>query len=170
MYVVAGGGTGGHVIPGLAVARELRERGHEVVFVGTRRGMEARLVPEAGFPLELLRVGALKQVTWTERLRTVLDLPAAMLEAGAMLERRRPRAVFSLGGYAAGPVTLMAILKDIPVVVMEPNAMPGFAHRLIGPFVRGALLGFEQGGRFFPPGRWEASGIPVREDFFGVAS
>lgn len=167
-FVMAGGGTGGHVLPGLAVARELRERGYEVVFVGTSRGLEARLAPEAGFPLLLVRVGALKRVSWAERLRTAMALPASFVEAGAILDRTRPRAVFSMGGYASGPVTLMALLKDIPVVVMEPNAMPGLAHRLIGPFVRRALLGFEQGGRFFPPGRWEAIGIPIGEAFFRV--
>jgi len=167
-FVMAGGGTGGHVLPGLAVARELRERGYEVVFVGTSRGLEARLVPEAGFPLLLVRVGALKRVSWAERLRTVTALPASFVQAGAILDRTRPRAVFSMGGYASGPVTLMALLKDIPVVVMEPNAMPGFAHRLVGPFVRRALLGFDAGGRYFPSGRWEAVGIPIREEFFKV--
>ena len=165
-FVMAGGGTGGHVIPGLAVARELRQRGHAAVFVGASRGMEARLVPAAGFPLELLRAGALKKVSWRERLRTAVQLPAGLAQAASVLDRIRPRAVFSLGGYAAGPVLLMALMKDIPVVVMEPNAMPGFAHRLVGRFVRRALLGFGQAARFFPQGRWEVTGIPVREEFF----
>ena len=167
-FVVVAGGTGGHVIPGLAVARELRERGHSVVLIGTTRGMESKLVPPAGFELHLLQAGALQQVSWRRRLRTAMELPTGLVEAAAILEQAQPRAVFSMGGYASGPVTLMAWAKDIPVVVMEPNAVPGLAHRLIGPFVTRALLGFEQAGRFFPPGRWEVTGIPIREEFFRV--
>ena len=168
VFVMAGGGTGGHVIPGLAVARELRQRGHSVLFVGTSRGMEARLVPQAGFPLRLLRVGALKQVGWGRRLRTLFELPASFAEAGRILDEARPQAAFSMGGYSSGPVTLMAVMKDIPVVIMEPNAMPGFAHRLIGPFISRALLGFERAQRYFPYGRWEVAGIPIREEFFRI--
>ncbi|HYM09678.1 MAG TPA: undecaprenyldiphospho-muramoylpentapeptide beta-N-acetylglucosaminyltransferase [Bryobacterales bacterium] len=165
-FVMAGGGTGGHVLPALAVAQELRRRGHKVVFIGTARGMEARLVPEAGFCLRTLQVGALKQVSWARRLRTMLQLPASLVAAAGMLAGLRPKAVFSMGGYASGPVALIALLRGIPVVVMEPNAFPGFTHRLIGRFVTRALLGFEQAGRFFPPGRSEVTGIPIREEFF----
>ncbi|MBI3695108.1 MAG: undecaprenyldiphospho-muramoylpentapeptide beta-N-acetylglucosaminyltransferase [Acidobacteria bacterium] len=167
-FVMAGGGTGGHVIPALAVGEELRRRGHTVVFVGTSKGMEARLVPRAGFTLRVLRVGALKRVSWTRRLLTAAELPASFMQAAGILEEEQPRAVFSMGGFASGPVTLMAWAKEIPVVVMEPNAMPGFAHRLIGPFTSRALLGFEQAGRFFPHGRWEVTGIPIREEFFRI--
>src|SRR5712692_2387677 len=167
-FVIAGGGTGGHVMPGLAVAKELRKRGHTAIFVGTSRGMEARLAPAAGFPLRLLKVGALKRVSWMRRLRTLVELPGSFVQAARILEETRPRAVFSMGGYSSGPVTLMAMMKEIPVVILEPNAMPGFAHRLIGPFVSRALLGFEQAGRFFPYGRWEVTGIPIREEFFCI--
>jgi UDP-N-acetylglucosamine--N-acetylmuramyl-(pentapeptide) pyrophosphoryl-undecaprenol N-acetylglucosamine transferase len=167
-FVMAGGGTGGHVMPGLAVAKELRGRGYEAVFVGTSRGLEARLAPEAGFPLRLLRIGALKRVSWRERMRTLAALPASLLEAGRVLDDSAPAAVLSLGGYASGPVTCMAVMKNIPVVVMEPNAMPGFAHRMIGPFARRALLGFEQAAPYFPPQRWEVTGVPVRPEFFTV--
>lgn len=168
LFLFAVGGTGGHVMPGLAVAQELRCRRHEVVFVGTSRGMESRLVPDAGFELRMLRVGALKRVSFFERLRTLVELPGAFVEAGGILDRLRPHAVFSMGGYSSGPVTLMAIMKEIPVVAMEPNAIPGFAHRLVGRFVTRALLGFEQASRFFPPGRWEVTGIPIRGEFFRV--
>lgn len=168
MFLIVGGGTGGHVIPGLAVGKELRKRGHAVEFVGTSQGIEMRLAPEAGFPLRLLRVGALKQVSWKRRLRTAFELPASFFTAVRILEETRPGAVFSMGGYASGPVTLMAAMKEIPIVVMEPNAMPGFTHRLIGPLVSRALLGFEQAARYFPSGRWEVSGIPIREEFFHV--
>jgi UDP-N-acetylglucosamine--N-acetylmuramyl-(pentapeptide) pyrophosphoryl-undecaprenol N-acetylglucosamine transferase len=167
-FVVAGGGTGGHVLPGLAVARELRARGHFVVFVGTARGLENRLVPEAGFPLHLLRVGALKSVSLGRRLRTLLELPPAFLEAGRILEHEHAAAVFSMGGYASGPVTLMAWDKEIPVILLEPNAMPGFAHRVIGPLITRALLGFPQAAPYFPAGRSEVTGIPIRQEFFRI--
>lgn len=148
------------------MARELERRGHSVVFVGTRRGVEMRLVPLAGYPLRLLRVGALNQVSWRRRLGTLTELPGAFWRAATILDQTRPGAVLSLGGYASGPVTLMAWMKQIPLVILEPNAAPGFAHRRIAPVAARALLGFEQAGRFFPEGRWEASGIPVREEFF----
>ncbi|MBI3667622.1 MAG: undecaprenyldiphospho-muramoylpentapeptide beta-N-acetylglucosaminyltransferase [Acidobacteria bacterium] len=167
-FVVVAGGTGGHVLPGLAVARELRQRGHSVVFVGTSRGMESKLVPREGFELRLLEAGALKNVSWRERLRTAMALPVGFLGAARILGQTKPRAVFSMGGYASGPVTAMVLVKNIPLVVMEPNAVPGLAHRLIGRFVTHALLGFEQAGRFFPQGRWEVTGIPIREEFFHV--
>jgi UDP-N-acetylglucosamine--N-acetylmuramyl-(pentapeptide) pyrophosphoryl-undecaprenol N-acetylglucosamine transferase len=169
-FVVTGGGTGGHVLPGLAVARELHARGHAVIFVGTARGLETRLVPDAGFPLHLLRVGALKGVPIWRRLRTLAELPLAFLEAGRILDHEHAAAIFSMGGYSSGPVTLMAWAKEIPVVILEPNAQPGFAHRLIGPFVTRALLGFVQAQRFFPSGRSEVTGIPIRQEFFRIAA
>ncbi len=165
---MAGGGTGGHVLPGLAVARELRRRGHSAVFVGTVNGVETRLVPPAGFALRLLEVGALKQVTWARRLRTLWELPASFVQAAAILRQAEASAVFSMGGYSSGPVNLMAWAADIPLVVMEPNAIPGFAHRQIGPLVTRALLAFESAGRYFPPGRSEVTGIPIRQEFFDL--
>jgi UDP-N-acetylglucosamine--N-acetylmuramyl-(pentapeptide) pyrophosphoryl-undecaprenol N-acetylglucosamine transferase len=165
-FVMAGGGTGGHVFPGLAVARELRDRGHSVVFVGTASGVENRLVPREGFPLRLLEVGPLKQVSWGRRLRTAAELPGSILQAASILEEARAQAVFSMGGYSSGPVMLMAWAKGIPVVAMEPNAMPGFAHRSMAPLVTRALLGFQEGIRHFPAGRAEVTGVPIRQEFF----
>ena len=168
VFLIAAGGTGGHVLPGLAVAEELRRRGHGAVFAGARRGLESRLAPQAGFELELLRASPLERAGWRQQLRTALHLPAGLLDAGGILERRRPRAVLSLGGYAAGPVLLMSWIDDIPVVAMEPNAWPGLAHRLAGPLVRRALLGFPQAARWFPAGRAEVTGVPIRERFFAL--
>ncbi len=160
-----GGGTGGHVIPLLAVARELRKRGHQVLFVGTRHGIEARLVPAAGFPIHYIEIGALKSVSVATRLTTLLRLP---LETLRLLNLPRPKAVFSLGGYAAGPPVLAALMKGIPIVVMEPNALPGFTNRRIARFVRRALVSFEETAAYFPKGRTELTGLPVREEFFRI--
>ncbi len=167
-FLIAAGGTGGHVIPGLQIARELRRRGYCCRFVGTARGLESRLVPQEGFPLTLLAVGALNRVSIRRQMETMIRLPQALWQAGRLLDRQRPAAVLSLGGYVAGPVLLAAILRKIPIVVVEPNAKPGLAHRLVGRFVSHALLGFPRGEEYFRPGRSEFSGIPIRDEFFQV--
>ena len=128
-FVMAGGGTGGHVIPALAVARELRSRGHAVRFIGTRRGIEAKLVPAADFPIDWIEIGGLNRVGLRRMITSLAELPWSVFEAARMLNRARPIAVFSMGGYVAGPVLIAALWKRLPVVVMEPNAVPGFTHR-----------------------------------------
>lgn len=165
---MAGGGTGGHVIPALAVARELRSRGNEAVFIGTRQGLEAKLVPAEGFPIEWIEIGGLKRVGAVRAFRTMGQLPASVLQVRRLIEKYRPAATFSMGGYAAGPVVLAAWLRRLPVVVMEPNAVPGFTNRRIGRFVARALVSFPDTARFFPPGRSEETGLPVRSEFFSI--
>jgi len=167
-FIVTGGGTGGHVFPGLAVARLLREKGSDVTFVGTQEGLEARLVPEAGFAIEFVRVGGLNRVGLMRQVRTLWQLPASIVKAHSLLRRRQADAVFSTGGYVAGPVMAAALLARIPLVVMEPNAMPGLTNRSLGRFVFRALLGFEAARPWFPPGRAEVTGLPVRREFFDL--
>jgi len=167
--MIAGGGTGGHVIPALAVAAELRQRGCEdVLLVGTSRGLEARLAPRNGLRLETIDVGALKRVGVWQAGATLLQLPLSFLQAARVLEAFRPHVVYGVGGYASGPVLLMAAMKNIPVVVHEPNAMPGFANRVLAPLVSRALVAFPEAARFFPTGRVEQVGVPVRREFFTV--
>jgi len=168
VFLMAGGGTGGHVIPALAVALELRRRGHQPFFVGTERGVEARLVPAAGFPLELIRIGGLKRVGPVQRLVTLGLLPVSTLRMVALMRRRRTAAVFSMGGYVAGPPVIAALTTRTPLVVMEPNAVPGFTNRRIGRFVTRALLSFPETSRYFRAGRTELTGLPVREEFFAL--
>ncbi len=164
-FVMAGGGTGGHVIPALAVAGELRSRGHSVRFIGTRRGLESRLVLAENFPLEYIEIGGLKRVGLRRMLTTLGELPWSVWQAARMLDRSGATAVFSMGGYVAGPVLIAALWKRLPVVVMEPNAMPGFTHRRLARFVSRALLSFEETARWFPKGRTEITGLPVRDEF-----
>ncbi|HWB86735.1 MAG TPA: undecaprenyldiphospho-muramoylpentapeptide beta-N-acetylglucosaminyltransferase [Bryobacteraceae bacterium] len=163
-FLMAGGGTGGHVIPALAVARELRARGHGVFFVGTARGMEGKLVPAAGFEFEQIEIGALNRVGLKRKVATLARLPVTTLRCGRFV--RRAGAVFSMGGYVAGPPVMAAILRGVPVVVMEPNAVPGFTNRVIGRLVSRALISFPETSRYFPQGRTETTGLPVREEFF----
>jgi len=165
-FLMAGGGTGGHVIPALAVARELRRRGHEVFFAGTERGIEAKLVPAEGFELRVIEIGGLNRVGMRRQLLTLCRLPFTTFASRKLL--RGVSAVFSMGGYAAGPPVAAALARRIPVVVMEPNAVPGFTNRVIARFVRRALVSFPETARYFPPGRTEVSGLPVREEFFGI--
>ncbi len=167
-FLIAGGGTGGHVIPALAVARELRARGHEAIFVGTRQGMEARLVPPAGFEMEWVEIGGLKSVGLSRRLRTLVQLPAGIWKVLGLMRRRRPAAVFSMGGFVAGPVVLAALLRRLPLVVMEPNAVPGFTNRWVARGVARALISFPETARFFPRGRTEVTGLPIRPEFLAI--
>ncbi|HEV1285722.1 MAG TPA: undecaprenyldiphospho-muramoylpentapeptide beta-N-acetylglucosaminyltransferase [Bryobacteraceae bacterium] len=169
-FVMAGGGTGGHVIPALAVANELRARGHAVRFIGTRRGIEAKLVPTAGFPIDWIEIGGLNRVGMRQTMMSLAELPWSVFEAARALDRARPvTAVFSTGGYVAGPVLIAALWKRLPVVVMEPNAIPGFTHRKLARFVAKALVSFEETLRYFPKGRAEVTGRPVASEFFAIA-
>jgi UDP-N-acetylglucosamine--N-acetylmuramyl-(pentapeptide) pyrophosphoryl-undecaprenol N-acetylglucosamine transferase len=166
--ILAGGGTGGHVIPALAIAQELQKQyGAEVLFIGTARGIENRLVPAAGFPLRLVQVGALNKVSLKTRLKTLFDLPRAVWDARRILAEFRPDIVIGVGGYASGPAMLAAILKRIPTLAFEPNVVPGFANRIVARMVSGAAVHFEETAQYFP--RAEVTGVPVREAFFEIA-
>jgi UDP-N-acetylglucosamine--N-acetylmuramyl-(pentapeptide) pyrophosphoryl-undecaprenol N-acetylglucosamine transferase len=167
-FVLTGGGTGGHVFPALAVASVLRERGHRLLFIGTREGMESRLVPEAGYEMEFIRIGGLNRVGLRKQIQTAMQLPIGIGAAGRALSRFRPNAVFSMGGFVAGPVMIAAAMSRIPLIVMEPNAVPGFANRKVARHVYRALLGFESTCACFPPGRSEVTGLPVRPEFFAL--
>jgi UDP-N-acetylglucosamine--N-acetylmuramyl-(pentapeptide) pyrophosphoryl-undecaprenol N-acetylglucosamine transferase len=163
--VIAGGGTGGHVIPALAIARELRERFRaEVLFVGTARGLENRMVPAAGFELRLIEVGALNRVSLATQFRTLTALPRAILASSQILGEYRPDVVLGVGGYASGPAMLAAALRSLPTLVFEPNVVPGFANRVVAPMVSLAAVQFEQTARSFR--RAVVTGVPVRREFF----
>jgi UDP-N-acetylglucosamine--N-acetylmuramyl-(pentapeptide) pyrophosphoryl-undecaprenol N-acetylglucosamine transferase len=165
--ILAGGGTGGHVIPALAIANELKKSyAAEVVFIGTARGIENRLVPAAGYPLQLVRVGALKNVSLVTRAKTAFDLPRAVWSAGQMLNDFAPDVVIGVGGYASGPAMLAAVIKHIPTLAFEPNVVPGFANRVVARFVSGAAVHFEETAKYFR--RAEVTGVPVRQAFFEI--
>ena len=154
--LIAGGGTGGHVFPALAVAREWLGRGGDgaagesaggarnVVFVGTERGMEAKLVPQAGLPLETIRVAGLKGIGGMKLLRNLATLPVGMWDSEQILRRHRFAAAFGVGGYASGPMMLLARLHGIPGVIFEPNVEPGFTNRVLGRMATRVACGFAQ--------------------------
>jgi len=167
--IIAGGGTGGHVIPGLAIAQELQKTyDAQVLFIGTARGIENRLVPAAGFPLRLVKVGALKNVSIATRARTMFDLPRAVWESGRIFSEFRPNVVIGVGGYASGPAMAAAILRRISTLAFEPNVVPGFANRTVARFVSEAAVHFSETSNYFP--RCSVTGVPVRQPFFEVAN
>jgi UDP-N-acetylglucosamine--N-acetylmuramyl-(pentapeptide) pyrophosphoryl-undecaprenol N-acetylglucosamine transferase len=167
--LIAGGGTGGHLYPGIAVARELlrRDGSTVVTFVGTATGIEARIVPREGFPLDLIRVTGLKRKSVSERLRGALLLPLAAVDAWRIISRRRPDVVIGVGGFASGPALGIAALRRLPTLVLEQNALPGLTNRLLAPFVRAAAVNFQEALRYFPKTGFVA-GNPVRPEFLST--
>ena len=166
--VIAGGGTGGHVIPALAIGRELRDHHNaELLYIGTSRGLETKLVPAAGFSLELVRSGQLKNVSLKTRLKTLTDLPHGILRCVQLLRTFTPHVVVGVGGYASGPAILAAALLRIPTLAYEPNAVPGLTNRIAGRFTSAAAVNFPQTAIFFRNA--EVTGVPVRPEIFDIA-
>jgi UDP-N-acetylglucosamine--N-acetylmuramyl-(pentapeptide) pyrophosphoryl-undecaprenol N-acetylglucosamine transferase len=173
LILVAAGGTGGHIFPGLAVAEEMAIRAPEtrVEFVGSTAplGLERRIVPGAGLTLHLLPVFPLNTSSLAARLRGLALLPFGLFKAFALLLRTRPSAVLGIGGYASGPLVLMASLLRVPTVLLEPNAIPGFTNRMLKPFVRQAACAFASTLPRFG-GKGVLTGNPVRASFKALPS
>lgn len=161
--LVAGGGTGGHLYPGIAIAEEVvRRGGSEVLFVGSRRGIEGRAVPAAGYALETLEVSGLKRMGLLGTLRGLVRLPLALLRSFAILRRFRPAVVVGVGGYASGPVVLAAVLAGYPTAIQEQNSVPGITNRVLGRMVKAVFIAFEDAAGFFPARKLARLGNPVR--------
>jgi UDP-N-acetylglucosamine--N-acetylmuramyl-(pentapeptide) pyrophosphoryl-undecaprenol N-acetylglucosamine transferase len=167
--LIAAGGTGGHIFPGIAVAKEImtRDDGSEVLFVGTARGLEKRIVPDSGFQLSLINSAGLKNVGLVGKIKGVSVLPRSLLEARRIIRQFRPHVVVGAGGYVSGPVLLMAAIMGVPTLVMDSNALPGFTNRQLARFVERAALTFEEAMPFFGK-KGVVTGNPVRNEFFEV--
>jgi UDP-N-acetylglucosamine--N-acetylmuramyl-(pentapeptide) pyrophosphoryl-undecaprenol N-acetylglucosamine transferase len=168
--VIAGGGTGGHLYPGIAVARELLARRPDarVTFAGTASGIEARVVPREGFELDVIRSAGLKGKSVAARLRGAALLPLSAWDAWSVLARRRPSVVIGVGGYSSGPIVGLAALRRVPTLLMEQNAMPGLTNRTLARMVDAAAVTYEESRSFFGS-RAFVSGNPVRAEFFDDA-
>ena len=163
--VIAGGGTGGHLYPGIAVARELQRIANATVtFVGTAAGIEARVVPHEGFELDVIRSTGIKGKSPAARLRGAMLVPAGIRDGWRLLERRSPDVVVGVGGYSSGPLVLAAVLRRIPTLVMEQNAVPGFTNRTLARMVRAAAVTWPETAKHFG-GKAFVSGNPVRAEF-----
>ncbi len=162
--LIAGGGTGGHLFPGIAVAEEVttRDTRNEVLFVGTNRGLEARVVPAYGWPLEVIQVQGLKGKGVGGLLRSLMQLPRALADSIRILRRWQPDVVLGVGGYASGPVVLAAWLLRIPTAVQEQNALPGLTNRILGMFVSRVFVAFEEARASFPVDKVVLIGNPIR--------
>jgi UDP-N-acetylglucosamine--N-acetylmuramyl-(pentapeptide) pyrophosphoryl-undecaprenol N-acetylglucosamine transferase len=168
--VIAGGGTGGHLFPGIAVARELLARVPEaqISFAGTAHGIEARVVPREGFSLDLIRSGGLKGKSIVDRARGAALIPPGVIDAWRIVSSRRPHIVIGVGGYSSGPVVLVASIRGVPTMLLEQNAVPGLTNRLLAPFVRAAAVTFDSTQMFFGAKAF-VSGNPVRPEFLATA-
>ena len=167
--VIAGGGTGGHLYPGIAVARELLRRQPDAVvtFAGTARGIETRVVPREGFALDLLRSAGLKATSLTARVRGVGLLPLGGVDAWQIISKRKPDLVIGVGGYSSGPVVLIAALRRIPTMLLEQNAVPGFTNRSLARVVDAAAVTFGSTVSFFGR-RAFVAGNPIRAEFLAA--
>lgn len=165
--LIAAAGTGGHIYPGIAVAKEILRRDPQSVvrFVGTARGLETRLVPQAGFELSIIDSAGLKSVGARARVRGLSLLPRSFLGARQVIRGFRPDVVIGAGGYVSGPVLLTAAVMRLPTLVMESNAFPGWTNRTLARFVDKAAVTFEASLPFFR-GKGVVTGNPVRREFF----
>lgn len=166
--LITAGGTGGHVFPALAVAQALRTRGAHIVWLGTRAGIEARVVPAAGFEIDYIQIRSLRGGGWLRWLLLPMRLNVAMWQAWRILRRRRPDAALAMGGFAAGPGSLMASLLGIPLIVHEQNAIAGLTNRWIARLADRVLAGFP--GAFGDRHAVRVVGNPVRPEILALAS
>ena len=167
--IFAAGGTGGHIYPAIAVAKEIlrRDSASTIKFIGTERGLETKLVPQNGFELLTIDSAGLKNVGLAGQIKGMLLLPKSFLQARKLLKEFKPDVVVGAGGYVTGPVLLMASFLKIPTLVMDSNALPGFTNRQLARFVDKAALTFEESLKFFPK-KGVVTGNPVRKEFFEV--
>lgn len=163
--IIAGGGTGGHLYPGIAVAEQVTQAGGEVLFVGTTRGIEARVVPAAGYSLELLEVSGLKRMGLKKTLQGLGRVPVALGRSLSIVRKWKPDVVLGVGGYASGPMVLAAALAGYPTAIQEQNSVPGFTNRTLGKFARAVFIAFEAARPFFSAKKVALVGNPVRRKF-----
>jgi UDP-N-acetylglucosamine--N-acetylmuramyl-(pentapeptide) pyrophosphoryl-undecaprenol N-acetylglucosamine transferase len=167
--LIAAGGTGGHIYPGIAVAKEIlrRDEKSEILFVGTSRGLETKIVPANGFQLSLINSAGLKSVGFVGKIKGLAVLPKSFLEARSLIKSFKPDAVIGAGGYVSGPVLLIASLMKVPTLVMDSNALPGFTNRQLARFIDKAALTFEEAMPYFGS-KGVVTGNPVRKEFFEI--
>ncbi|HEX5034490.1 MAG TPA: undecaprenyldiphospho-muramoylpentapeptide beta-N-acetylglucosaminyltransferase [bacterium] len=163
-FLFAGGGTGGHLFSGIAVAELLRERlpGSRVLFVGTRNGLEKDIVPKAGFDLDFIEATPLKGSGWVARIRSLLRLPRAYRQSKKILKKFQPDIVIGIGGYASGAMVLAAHYAGLPTALIEQNSVPGFTNRQLGRFAGNVFIAFEKAKEFFSPAKTLLTGNPAR--------
>lgn len=169
LILLAGGGTGGHVIPAIAAAEEIVRQKASVRFVGTRGRMEAELVPKAGFEIDFIEVKPLVGGSVLKKAVGILSLPLSLLRALSLVRKIKPDAVMGVGGYVAGPVVFAARLLRIPTALLEQNAAVGLTNKLLSPWVKRAFVSYEETLACFPEGRAVHTGNPVKSSILAAA-
>jgi UDP-N-acetylglucosamine--N-acetylmuramyl-(pentapeptide) pyrophosphoryl-undecaprenol N-acetylglucosamine transferase len=169
--IIAGGGTGGHLFPGIAVARDIERRkpGSKILFVGAEQGIETRIVPKEGFELRTLPVGGIKGLGITRQIRNLAGMMGGVFKARGILRQFKPDVVIGVGGYASFPVLSAAILGGYPRVIMEQNAIPGLANRVLGKWVNFAAVTDARTQSYFGK-RAVVTGNPIRPEFKSIPS
>lgn len=162
--LIAGGGTGGHLFSGIAIARVWQQQKGEVCFAGTPLGQETAVVPKEGFRLHLIKIGRLKGSSWVTKILTMLTLPRAFFGALQLIKKESPDLILGIGGYASGPVCLAGVLKKIPTAIVDQNATPGLTNRILGKFVNRIFLSFPQKKNLFEQKKVMVLGNPVRKE------
>jgi UDP-N-acetylglucosamine--N-acetylmuramyl-(pentapeptide) pyrophosphoryl-undecaprenol N-acetylglucosamine transferase len=170
--MIAGGGTGGHIYPAIAIAREYvaRDASRKVIFVGTERGLEKTIVPKAGFPLEFINVGGLKGKGGLDLLRNVARLPLGFIDAWRAVGRHKPDAVLGVGGYSSGPILVAAKLRGVPTIIHEANAFPGLANRVVARWVTAVAVAFQDALPRMKRADGVVTGNPIRKEFFDLGN
>ncbi len=170
--MIAGGGTGGHIYPAIAVAQEwmARDATRQVIFVGTERGLEKTIVPKAGFPIEFISVGGLKGKGVADKIRNAFRLPAGLMHAFSIVGKYRPNVVLGVGGYSSGPVLIASKLRGVPTAIHEANAFPGLTNRVLAPFVTAAAVAFKNAAPRLKRADAILTGNPIRKEFFDAVS
>ncbi|MEO8382294.1 MAG: undecaprenyldiphospho-muramoylpentapeptide beta-N-acetylglucosaminyltransferase [Acidobacteriota bacterium] len=166
--LIAGGGTGGHIYPAIAIAGEYvrRDPARRVVFVGTEKGLEKQIVPKAGFPLEFIDVGGLKGKGGLDLIRNILRVPKGFVQAWRLIGKHRPDVVLGVGGYSSGPVLVAAKLRGVPTIIHEANAFPGLANRVVARFVTAVAVAFDEALPRLKRKDGVVTGNPIRQEFF----
>jgi UDP-N-acetylglucosamine--N-acetylmuramyl-(pentapeptide) pyrophosphoryl-undecaprenol N-acetylglucosamine transferase len=168
--VIAGGGTGGHLFPGLAIAEAFveREKGNEVLFIGTEKGIEAKVLPGGKFPLRTIQARPIQGKSLPEKVKAVWSLPMALSEACSILKEFQPQLVLGVGGYASGPALLAAFLLGMKRAIQEQNVMPGMTNRILKWFSQRIFVSFEEAKKYFPERKVLVTGNPIRKEFFAT--
>ena len=168
--VIAGGGTGGHLFPGIAIAEAFveREKGNEVLFIGTEKGIEAKVLPGGKFPLRTIQAKPIQGRSLTEKMKAIWGLPMAIAEACTILKEFQPQLVLGVGGYASGPTLLAASLLGMKRAIQEQNVMPGMTNRILKWFSQRIFVSFEEAKQYFPEKKAILTGNPIRKEFFAT--
>ena len=168
--LIAAGGTGGHVYPALAVAQELKRKDPniQVIFVGTKTGFEAKIIPEHDFPLEFIDVEGIQGKPLKQKIKSIMKLPGAFAATWRLVRHHQPSAVFGIGGYVSGMLLIIAAIWGIPSAILEANVVAGFTNKFLSKFSDKIYLAFEESKKFFPVEKSVYSGNPIRNEILDV--